>query len=383
MTQQTPIGDNLLPVGLNPVLPDSRPFAASDAPAQSKSASDRRTNHFNLIRVFAAMGVLFSHSFALTGHPEFLIGGKTVGFLCVAVFFSISGFLITKSWLRFSSSTSFARNRFLRIYPGLWLAVAVTALVVGPLATTLPTREYFLNFRFLTYLAGNGSLLHVVHRLPGVFEESVNHSANGSLWTLPYEIICYAVILAFGVLSKNHPKRFVFLVVAMLAVLLGVAFAASSPPNEGAIQMPLFVVRLAELLPYFFVGSLVAHSPARVRKLAPALVLGLICAVASGNPQALSLVFPATLAPLVVTLAYWPNSLLARYNRFGDYSYGIYLYAFPVQQMVALHLKDCRPWQNILYSLPLVLGLAFVSWHLLESRALKFVRQSQCPRPGL
>ncbi len=376
MTQQAPIGDNL-------VLPVPRSAADSDPSVHVKSASDRRANHFNLIRVLAALGVLYSHSFALTGHPEVLIGGKTVGFLCVAVFFSISGFLITKSWFRLPSSAAFTRNRFLRIYPGLWLAVVITALVVGPLATVLPMREYFLNVRFWAYLAGNSSLLHVVHRLPGVFAESANHSANGSLWTLPYEIVCYAVILVFGVLSKKNTKHFVILVSLVLIALFGAVFTTSLSTNEEATQVLLFLIRLAELLPFFFVGSLVSFAPARVRKLTPALTLGLLWAVVSEDTQTISLVLPATLAPLVVTLAYLPNSLLARYNQFGDYSYGIYLYAFPVQQMVALHLKDSRPWQNILCSLPMVFGLAFVSWHLIESQALKFVRQSQCPRSGL
>ena len=355
-------------------------IAGSGVPAPLKSVGEGRDNHFNLIRVLAALGVLVSHSFALTGYPEVLIGGKTSGFLCVAIFFSISGFLITKSWLRSPGITAFTRHRCLRIYPGLWLAVAVTALLIGPLATTLPLAEYFTSFRFWAYLAGSGSLLQVVHRLPGVFDELVNHSANGSLWTLPYELICYAAILAFGILARKNPRRLLVLIVVTLAILLAVAFLASPPAPERVVRIPLVMERLAELLPYFFFGALASHAPGRCRKLAPLFLLGMILAIAAGGPGIISLALPATLAPLVITLAYLRNSLLQRYNQIGDYSYGIYLYAFPIQQMVALNVPDCRPWQNVFYTLPLVLGLAFVSWQWVESRALRFARK-QPPQP--
>ena len=346
-----------------------------------KSADHGRENHFNLIPILAALGVLVSHSFALTGYPEVLIGGKTFGFLCVAIFFSISGFLITKSWLRSPVIINFTRHRCLRIYPGLWLAVAFTALIIGPLATTLPPAAYFTSFRFWAYLAGSGSLLQVVHRLPGVFDELVNHSANGSLWTLPYELICYAAILAFGLLARKNPRRFLYLIVATLAVLLAVAFLASPPANERLLPIPLVMERLAGLLPYFFFGALASYAPGRCRKIAPVLLLGMSLAIAAGRPGIISLVLPATLAPMVITLAYLPNSLLQRYNQIGDYSYGIYLYAFPIQQMVALNVPDCRPWQNVFYTLPLVLGMAFLSWHLVEKRALRFARkQPRSPR---
>ena len=341
-----------------------------------------RTNHFNLIRVLAAVGVLYSHSFALTGHAEPLIGGRTPGFYCVAVFFSISGFLITKSWLRLPSVTAYLRNRCLRIYPGLWLAVAFTVLVIGPWVTTLRLSDYFLSFRFWAYLVGNSSLLRVVHQLPGVFSESPHQSANGSLWTLPYEVICYAAILAAGVLSRKHPRRFVILIGATLALALAVAFIAALPAGARGIRMPLVVERLAQLLPYFLVGALVTGAATRVRTFAPWLVLGLAGAVALGNPGLLALTLPLTIPPLVIVLAHLPSRVFQRYNQLGDYSYGVYLYAFPIQQVVALWMKDCQPWQNVLYSLPPTLAFAFASWHLLESRALMFARRRAVPRPS-
>lgn len=336
-----------------------------------------RNNHFKLIRVLAAIGVLCSHSFAVTGQAEPTFGGITIGYFSVCVFFSISGFLITKSWLRLQNVRSYVCNRFLRIFPGLWGAVLFTALFIGPAATTFTLSKYFHSPSLYVYLAGNCSLLRVVHRLPGLFEDLANKSANGSLWTLPYEILCYGIIAVLGVFAKKSKNRFLGLLAgtflcSILAVFLEIR-SANHQVNHFLFTLSVSIKLFGPFFPYFLSGALVCMLPTICTRYTGAIILAVAMLFVTGWRGMSTLVFPFLLPYALIGVSHFPNPLLARYNRFGDYSYGIYLYAFPIQQIIALSIKECTPAINFLLAFPVVIALAIISWHLIEARAVTTV----------
>jgi peptidoglycan/LPS O-acetylase OafA/YrhL len=160
----------------------------------------RPGNAFDLIRLAAAFGVLFSHSFALLGLPEpTYYGGQTLGTLSVYVFFSVSGYLVMTSWDRSQSARVFVLNRGLRIFPGMVVCLLLCAFVLGPVASVSSLGSYFATAQPYLFVATNAVMFtsHVVISLPGTFRDLPIPSAiNGSLWTIPYEIFMYATLLA-------------------------------------------------------------------------------------------------------------------------------------------------------------------------------------------
>src|SRR4051794_30245974 len=168
---------------------------------------------FNLLRLSAAMAVLFSHSFELApsaGWPEplrhFSGGQTTIGGTAVYIFFIISGFLVTASYQKSQDVLDFVLKRALRVLPALAIVIVLTAFVLGPIMTTLPLTDYFSAEKFRSYLLN--ALTFGEDSLAGVFEDlPAKASVNGSLWTLRYELICYALVVltgASGLLSRRN-----------------------------------------------------------------------------------------------------------------------------------------------------------------------------------
>ncbi|MHA0856174.1 acyltransferase family protein [Paenibacillus sp. CMAA1364] len=169
-----------------------------------------RSNNLDFIRLIAAISVILSHSYPLTGQQteifSLISGGQwTLGGISVAIFFVISGFLVSRSFEN-SSITQFIKNRLLRIFPGLVVVTLLSVIVLGPLLTTIPLSEYFKNHSTLSYI-NNAFLMDVQFSLPGVFEQNLYPNAvNGSIWTIPYEVLCYigiAIVGYYGLFQKR------------------------------------------------------------------------------------------------------------------------------------------------------------------------------------
>ena len=167
----------------------------------------RPTNNFDALRLGAALAVLASHSVPLSyGNNEWEPVWRasqhqaTLGHLSVAVFFVISGYLITASYARRPDPVRFVGARVLRLLPGLAVMLALVTVVAGLLLTTLPLADYFASPATLRFFVGNLSVFAFTANLPGVFGSNPFPSAvNGSLWTLAYEVECYAAVLLLGV----------------------------------------------------------------------------------------------------------------------------------------------------------------------------------------
>jgi peptidoglycan/LPS O-acetylase OafA/YrhL len=339
-----------------------------------------RDNNFNLLRFVAASLVLVSHSFALsTGSPmaEPLRGalGLTWGIIAVHIFFVTSGFLVTASLISRKSLTSFAAARILRIYPGLWVALIVTVLVAGTCITTLSAADFFRNTETWKYLLNNGSILRQSYRwiLPGVFENiPYRNAVNGSLWTLPAEVKMYISLALVWLISRRLSGDAMqnFLRICLAFAVVGMVW------NLAAIIIDVLPSKYDTFwyVGYmFFLGVALRLLQNRVPmsyRLASLMFLAIL--IATFNKMTFGIVYSLCIAYLVMFLAFVPKGKIRNFNRFGDYSYGIYIYAFPVQQSIAHFWKGVSPYEMMASSFCVTLLLAIASWELVEKKALTF-----------
>lgn len=332
-----------------------------------------RDNNFNLVRFLAAFAVLWSHSYALTlggAHEPWVQWlGYTPAGIAVDVFFVASGFLVTASLLRLDSFGAFIRARALRIFPALVVMSLLLTFVLGPWFTTRPLGEYFAESETWKFLVKNATVLTgVKFKLEGVFADNpMDRVVNGSLWTLPFELRCYlllALVWWIATFAKAEPlRRFTQYVVIVAALLLAGFWWAHVTGYRHWHTFRLFY--------FFFCGAAFWIFRARVPMhggLFAASALLLLAGAAM--PKYFFWVYPPTIAYIVLWLAYVPGGWLRVYNRVGDYSYGVYIYAFPVQQALIASFPDMGAMGVFLAATAITLPLAIASWHYIEKPAL-------------
>ncbi|MDN3920473.1 acyltransferase family protein [Roseateles violae] len=336
-----------------------------------------RDNNFNLIRLIAAGAVVLGHSFVLSSgtvrsDPLWRLVGMEIGTVAVDVFFVISGFLVTASLLGRDSLVDFFWGRALRIFPGLWLMLLLCVFVLGVGMSTLSAAQYLADPRTYRYLLKCATLLGGVEfRLPGLFESNPYHGAvNGSLWSMPYEIKMYlglALIWAGASLLNRRWRQRWLAAAAVLAVIAAVLHALLDG-GQGGVWRNHFVW----LAGMFASGAAAYLLRARIvlstRLLFGGLALLGLGALLGGRVFLLS--YLLTLPYLILYLAHVPGGRVRKFNRLGDYSYGLYIYSFPVQQLLLALLPGLSAAQLFATSASLALMLAAASWHGCERPAL-------------
>jgi len=336
-----------------------------------------RGNNFDALRLLATASVVFSHSFLITEGTqdhEWLIrltGNQSIlGLVGVFVFFAISGFLVTQSFEETRDPLRFLAKRALRIFPGLFVATSLSAFVLAPLVTTLPLGSYLGRPEPYEYVVGNTLLDQTVHELPGVrfVDNQVGLEINGSLWTLRYEFVMYLMVLALGVL------RLLTVRVALLLLAFGVADLRFNLLDETEKWGWFFQLlsNWAWLVGCFAAGMVLyklRHTRIFDGRIALLALAGLVLSVPLR--QFLPL-FPLFGCYLALWLAVTPRLPVIPAARFGDLSYGIYIYGWPAEQGVVWLLGGrAMWWQVFLLALPAAAALAFISWHLVERPALR------------
>lgn len=334
-----------------------------------------RDNNLNLIRIVAASAVLVSHAYALTSGQEMsepfrAATGLSLGQFAVAIFFGMSGLLIARSFDRRQSLAHFVSARFLRLWPALAVVLTLTAFALGPLMTSLATGEYFRSGQTLGYVPRNLSLYFRNDALPGVFTDNPYGAAtNGSLWSLFYEVACYGGVVALGYMGGLRKSWLFSLFFAF--VVAGHIWSVLASPESGlayrldvmgfvgfpfALGMAAYVWR--DRLPLGPVGVALAW----------VFVALLLDTAWLGSAIMLALVYTC------LWLAFVPKGAVLTYNRLGDFSYGVYIFAYPAQQALVALWPDHGPAINMAASGAITLILAIASWHLVEKRALALAR---------
>lgn len=345
----------------------------SPPPPPSRQTNELHKNNFDFVRLVAAFCVIVSHQFALTGLGEpSVLSVHSVGGFGVLLFFSISGYLVAMSWDADPNAFRFLLKRFLRIWPGLATVILLAALVLGPIVTELSLHDYFRHPYFVDYL--NNLRFGLRDQLPMSFVGNpLPYPVNGSLWTIPIEVKCYALLGLLGVIGVVKRRR----VITAIALLIVVAYAVIEPRGDrivNALNWRLDQRFALEFSLFFFAGVLLHKlhfnsTPKRQRTILILCWVGALVAYGTHRPfLALWLVVPIT--TLVVGTASTPY--LRHAGRFGDVSYGMYLYAFPVQQTLIWLYRGKLSWLTILCLASVsTLCLAFASWHLVEKRMLR------------
>jgi peptidoglycan/LPS O-acetylase OafA/YrhL len=323
-------------------------------------------NNFDIIRFLAASSVVLSHSFQLpTGKveddPLWVLSHQTstIGSMAVWIFFIISGYLITSSAER-SRPFGYFIARFLRIFPALILVSFVSSFILGPLVTN--DRGYWTHLQTYKYFLGNASLIQIQYTLPGVFTQNAFRDiVNGALWTLKIEFYCYII---FGLLT------FVFVstrkyIISWFFVFLYVGYFFVQDE-----KLPANLQANVDLFRYFAAGAVfyLWREQIPLKSVLAWLALGMVVlGVITGLTR---FIFPIAGTYLVLYLAL--GNRYANFATWGDFSYGIYLWGFPVQQLIVMQLPSSSWFINFLLALPIATFLAFFSWHLIEKRALSY-----------
>jgi peptidoglycan/LPS O-acetylase OafA/YrhL len=329
-----------------------------------------RRNNFTALRILFSWLVLFGHSFAITGYPElnpvrpFFEGSIWIGGLAVSGFFAISGYLVAASFVR-RGLLDYCISRVLRIYPALVVCVLLTVFLLGPWLTSLSTSAYFDDAKTFSYLRNMTSLFPMKFRLPGLFEEHARPAANGSLWTLPIEVSCYILLMIAGAAGLLRSR-----VLANVTLIVLLMFSV-----EYFTDIPLIGRRTEWTQPcaYFLLGVGLYINRDLVPLHHPLAIFCAFIAYAALGEVWFKYLFPPAFVYLIFYIAY--RSPFIDFDRTaGDPSYGIYIYAWPVQQTIVHFFPDEGPYFNTAVATPIVITLAMISWHFLEKPALSLKR---------
>jgi peptidoglycan/LPS O-acetylase OafA/YrhL len=339
---------------------------------------------FAVLRLGLAIAILWIHArflsrlpIAETGvtslaGPHTWTGPSRVFFVfMVPAFFALSGFLVTGSALRLRATVPFLTFRILRILPALLVEVTLSALILGPLFTALPVANYFKDPQFFRYFGNIAGW--ITFRLPGVFESNYVSTVNANLWTLPAEFDCYLITAVFMISGLAYNRIALSTIMAIVTATL-IGFNTFS---DFAVTPDQFAAHTVTY--YFFVGMLLFHW--RDYILARWELFGLS---AIGSYIFLNLFHAIYIAPIFVTYftIFLGVKVLPDFKwlRTRDYSYGIYLYGYPIIQALVACVPRLRGHGVLVFILAAICTMAFaaLSWHGIERRALAL--KSRLPR---
>lgn len=342
------------------------------APSQFWRTLDQHTNNFNAIRLILAALVIVAHSFPLSygdNTRELLIvatrGQESFGEIAVDLFFVISGVFITASWFRSQSMQDFLYKRILRIYPGF-----VAALLFSAALTWIASPEFrhtvHLKFWLPDLLRDLLTLDYSSLSQPGIFAHNpLPNNSNGSLWTIQKEFCCYILVAVVGMFSLLKRRGLIlgFTVLSWTYYAAIIRFSHSAEHQH----FP------ARFITYFLIGMSAWLFRNRLRFSWPlALAFVVILIVSTKVPSLFSILFPIAGSYLALWLGLTAPWKRMQWTDETDLSYGVYLYAFPVQQVVASSPSFRTPLISACMTLPLTFALAWLSRRFVEEPFLAF-----------
>ena len=351
-------------------------------------ASRRLSANFDVLRLCAASAVLVSHAVLVTKGGTWWAAHATGPFVqigndAVAVFFVISGILVTQSWRGDPSMRRYLARRALRLMPALLVTVAFSALVVGTIVSQLTPSSYLRTPGTWAYLL-NGTLFLQPYQLPGVFAHIPDAgTVNGSLWTLRYEFLCYLLVpLVVAIVTVTRQRAVLLAITAATTVIATATLTSHTGPFLDGIPWSFAglpgavgwdVVPLFTLLSYFLAGMCIQIWLPRVRFDGRFAALAVAVFIAfSQHPR----LFPVSVAALAYAVGYFglaARPVAQRLVALGDASYGIYVWGFVVEQFVVNAFGSRISAIGVFaIAMPATWAIGILSWRLIEKPALRF-----------
>ncbi len=326
-------------------------------------ALEKRSNNLQVIKFMAAIAVIICHAFALTGCMEkewmYILtkGQMDFGMLAVSIFFLTGGVLIARSVEKSKSLLCFLQARCVRILPLLQIVVILT-IIFGTVFTQLPLKDYFFSSRTWRYLL-NGILI-LQHTLPGVFDNNIyGNTVNGSLWTLPVEFLCYIACFVVYKIKCLNKKGIIWVIAAYLlfAVVGTILLTAVNQQLLIAAIQPCWLFLLG-MFYYVWRDRIILDF-----RLFLVSMLLMICSFAMSFTYLAIWVF---LPYVIIYLAFMELQCGAKISKPGDYSYAIYLCAFPIQQAFVSCYESAGPVFNMCVSVFVAVFAGAVLYYFVE-----------------
>jgi len=330
-----------------------------------------RHNSLAMMRLGLAGVVAVAHALTLGYGHQPSLGRTPLADLAVDGFFVVSGFLVTRSLLGSHSVGRYAWHRFLRLMPGFWVCLLLTALVAAPLAAVLAGRDPRAVFfggdePAWSYPLVNAGLPIFRYEIGGIATPRGEGAFNGSLWTLRYEALCYVVIAVLGVVALYRGRRWPVPALTAVVWIGALADAAGFVP----LDVPVFDnVNVLRFLLVFLLGAtaFVFAQTVPVHAGLAAIALGTVIAASFLPDYRL-----VAALPFAYLCLYGVVRLPLRWNPRWDLSYGLYVYHWPVQFLLVLAgLSGIGQWPFVCLSLAIALVLAALSWVCVEGPALR------------
>lgn len=331
-----------------------------------------QNNNLDLFRVMAALLVIYGHAPAFIADSNAadlvfnLLGFDYSAALAVKFFFMLSGLLVTQSLMLRPSLREFFVKRAVRIFPGLFCCIFITVFIVGPLFTQLNPFHYLTHAQTWSYFFHNSILISLQWTLPEVFTQGKSQVVNGSLWTLPLEIICYCCLaLLFFIVARWA----LWLASILLVFPIWICFFSE-------LILPEQWLRFGESLVLggcFCVGVLFALNQRVIHLSWKGVVLGTLGLILLWESPGKELCFYAVFFYVCLYLS-GTRLFIRRLKLPGDPSYGIYIYGFLIQQILATLFPTSSILFNQVVAALLAIMLGFLSWYLIEKPAMKLVR---------
>lgn len=332
-----------------------------------------RKNNLTFIRLVAALAVIYGHTSAIVaGAPADWVSVTTgyafVGGVAVDLFFLISGFLVTASILN-NGMKNYVVSRVLRIYPALWFNLIVVTFVLGGAVTTLPVGEFITHEDLWSYFMGLAFTYRGGFFLPGVFTQNYNQAVNGSIWSVLIEVWLYIVVLLFYIFGVMRSRAIFNTIFFLLVVILW----ANSSYLSGAFCS---ITNLHVCL-LFYIGSFLYINKDSVPVSPYFMLIALFLAGITLGTEKFAYGYIFFLVTFFCTVSFLKQ--FAWIDKYGDYSYGIYLYGWPAQQLVTFVFPDFSGTQNCLTASAIAVVCGAASWHIIEKRALRLKRMLNKP----
>lgn len=338
-----------------------------------------KKNNFDALRICLALIVVFAHTSDLTRSSAFawfrIIFDSN---FAVKGFFATSGFLVTKSYLSSPDVRRYAKKRLRRIYPA-YVAAITLCVLIGACATVLPLEKFLASAQLLKYVVANLLFLNAIQpNLPGVFDMQPVRAMNGALWTIKVELMLYCCVPPMMFLFRRFGVRKAALGLFLFSVAYAYYFAYAYPGNAGPEIARQFPGQLA----YFLIGSILFVDKRLFGKLKWIAGASAISLVLVNNEFARLFIDPIAYGSIVIYLG---TSAIRSLNvgRYGDFSYGLYLFHFPIIQfLISRGAYSANPLAAFCISLVAVFLFAIGSWRLIESKMLLRSAETVSDRAG-